>query len=260
MSLHSQEAFIVERFQKLETDLDKKVRKHYDVATDAIVLILMKVFKQYESLPDSVRYILIKQELERLKVFQQIKDFYGKQGSEFVDFMKGVLDTNYEKAVEHTNQMLDNEEIIKPDYTIPASVEGWLGEVIKQGVEMVGLILALLSKGEKVEAIVLQVTELSQGQAYKAKRLARTETGNVLNDTAKAIYKESGVKKVKWTDATESLLFRGKNGKKHSTRVCKFCRKYATGGENGKGIYPIDKLPSPCPAHPNCRCTLIPIK
>ena len=54
----------------------------------------------------SLKYILIRQELERLKVFEQIKTHYGKMGLEFVDFMKGSLDDNYEKAVEHTNLML----------------------------------------------------------------------------------------------------------------------------------------------------------
>lgn len=260
MSLHSQETFVIKRFKELETDLEKQVRKPHKDASEVIILMLMRVFKKYENLPDSIKYILIKQELERQKVFEQIKTHYGQMGVQFVDFLKGVLATNFVKAVEHTNLMLENEGEVIPEYQEPTSVEGWEREAIKQGIDMVNLILVLVSQGKKVEEITYEIQQLSEGQSYKAKRLARTETANVLNDTALAIYAESGIRKVKWTDATETLLFKDKRGKKHITRVCPKCRSFATGGEGGKGIYPINKLPSPCPAHPNCRCTLIPIK
>lgn len=260
MSLHAQEDFVIERFKELETDLDKKAQKPYDEFAKAMALILMRVFKKYETLSVSIKFILIKQELERLKVFEQIKTHYGQQGLKFVDFLKGVLDTNFVKAVEHTNQMLGNEENVTPDYVEPTSVEAWKYEATKQGAEMIALITLLVSQGKEVEEIVQQVTQLSEGQSYKAKRLARTETAQLLNATALAIMSESGVKQVKWTDATETLLFRDKTGKKHITRVCPRCKAYANGGKNLDGVYPIGKLPSPIPAHPNCRCTLIPIK
>ena len=260
MELHDQEEFVIDRFKELETDLDKKARKEYDDTLLAIILIIQKVFKKYESLSVSIKFILIKQDLERLKVFDQIKTRYKDKGSKFVDFLKGVLETNFAKAVEHTNQMLGNEEDISPEYKEPASVNAWEQEAIRQGNDMVALILMLIAQGKTVDEIVPKITELSEGQAYKAKRLARTETADVLTGTALVIYAQSGITKVKWTDATETLLFRSKGGKKHTTRVCPKCKAYATGGESGKGIYPINKLPSPCPAHPNCRCTLIPIK
>lgn len=260
MSLHPQEDFVVERFKALETDLDKEVRKPFDTTALAIILALRKAFKKYEGLSVSIKFLLIRQELERLKVFDQIKTRYKQQGLEFVDFLKGVLETNYAKAVEHTNQMLENEEQKSPEYTEPTSVTGWGTESVQQGIDMVNLITVMLSKGKSVDEIVPEVQKLSDGQAYKAKRLARTETAQIINSTAMAIYVLSGVDKVKWTDATETLVFKSMSGKKHITRVCPRCRSFATGGEKGNGIYPIDKLPSPCPAHPNCRCTLIPIK
>lgn len=260
MSLHPQEEFVIERFKELETDLDKEARKPYDETSLAIILVIQKAFKKYESLSDSIKYLLIRQELERLHVFAQIRTRYKQKGSKFVDFLKGVLDTNFLKAVEHTNLMLENEENVIPDYEEPTSVKGWEKKAIVQGNDMVALILVLLSKGKKVDEIVFEIQKLSDGQAYQAKRLARTETASILTGTALVIFASSGITKVKWTDATETLVFKSKGGKKKITRVCPKCKAYATGGELGRGIYPINKLPNSCPAHPNCRCTLIPIK
>jgi len=258
MPLHDQEDFIIDRFKELESELPEEVKKPHDATFLIIILFIRKVFKKYESLPDdSTKYILIRQEFDRMKIFEQIKTHYGNMGLKFVDFMKGLLDNNYAKAVEHTNLMLGNEETLAPEYEEPASVNGWLGESAIQGVEMVGLILVLLSQKKSVEEIVPAIQKLSEGQAYKATRLARTETAQILNDTALSIYALSGVTKVRWTDATEKLVFR--SGKKRITKICSRCREYATGGEGGKGIYPINQLPSPCPAHPNCRCTIIPL-
>lgn len=259
MSLHEQEEFVMDRFKELETDLEKEVREPFDVTYLAIMWAIQKAFKKYEGLSVSIKYLLIRQELERLKVFEQIRTRYKQQGKQFEDFLKGVLETNFVKASEHTNQMLGNEIPKSTDYVEPTSVTGWELEAIGQGAEMIALITMLLSKGKTVDEIGPEVKKLTEGHSYKAKRLARTETAQLLNDTALTIYAMSGVKKVKWTDATENLLFRDKTGKKRITKVCPRCRSFATGGEQGKGIYPIGKLPSPCPAHPNCRCTLIPI-
>ena len=73
----------------------------------------------------------------------------------------------------------------------------------------------------------------------RANTLVRTETAWIQNQACIARYKDYGVSQVQWwTDPDE--------------RTCKVC------GKLHKNIYPIGAN-IPCPAHPRCRCTIIPV-
>lgn len=78
-------------------------------------------------------------------------------------------------------------------------------------------------------------------------RIARTESATVWETTNLNVEKANGVEYVEW------LIARGPSiGPPKSYDVCKECLDKATGGP-----YQIDSIDPP-PAHPNCRCTLIP--
>jgi SPP1 gp7 family putative phage head morphogenesis protein len=72
-----------------------------------------------------------------------------------------------------------------------------------------------------------------------ADRLIRTETQRVLNEAQRQTYKDRGYDMVEWLVADDE-------------RLCDECMAIGEGGP-----YPIDEVPPV--AHPNCRCTIIPI-
>ena len=76
----------------------------------------------------------------------------------------------------------------------------------------------------------------------RAELIARTETMRAFNDTAVAQYRTADVEKVQWWAAIDD-------------RTCDVCGDF--GGYHGK-IFDIDKAPE-CPAHPRCRCVLLPV-
>lgn len=73
----------------------------------------------------------------------------------------------------------------------------------------------------------------------RADTLARTEIAHIQTQAAKQRYKDYGISKVQvWADKDE--------------RRCKVC------GKLHKKIYNVNEQP-PIPAHPNCRCAIIPV-
>lgn len=72
-----------------------------------------------------------------------------------------------------------------------------------------------------------------------ADRLIRTETQRVLNEAQRQTYKDRGYNMVNWLVADDE-------------RLCDECM-----GIGADGPYPIDEVPAV--AHPNCRCTIIPV-
>jgi SPP1 gp7 family putative phage head morphogenesis protein len=41
--------------------------------------------------------------------------------------------------------------------------------------------------------------------------------------------------------------------------ACPICQDLASGGRNGDGVYPLSEIEGMLPAHPNCRCTILPV-
>jgi SPP1 gp7 family putative phage head morphogenesis protein len=73
----------------------------------------------------------------------------------------------------------------------------------------------------------------------RANAIARTELAYALNAYMIGEARAAGVKEMMWVTAKDEM-------------VCRVCRP-----RHGK-IYPIDKLPE-IPAHPNCRCIVVPV-
>lgn len=96
--------------------------------------------------------------------------------------------------------------------------------------------------------IMREIMETAAMSKSRAQMIVRTETMRAVNAGVKARYKTEGVHYVEWLAALDE-------------RTCEVDLGFP-GGEAGCGgldgaVFLIDKAPA-CPAHPNCRCTLIP--
>lgn len=97
-----------------------------------------------------------------------------------------------------------------------------------------------ISKGEGSNELARRIRDEVDVSMERASVIARTETMTAFNDAAKDNYAVNGVTEVEWLSSTED------------GRLCEECADL-----NGKK-YLIDSAPD-CPAHPNCRCTLLPV-
>jgi len=102
-----------------------------------------------------------------------------------------------------------------------------------------------VANGESIPNLAARITEeYNQCKGYKAIRIARTETISSTNQGALQAYKQSGV-----VEKKEWLI---------SADACDICIDIAAGGAVGinelfKGGFDVP------PAHPNCRCSIIPV-
>lgn len=95
-----------------------------------------------------------------------------------------------------------------------------------------------MEAGEGSRVLTKRLQEDLAMPRVRADLIARTETMRAYNDASKAQYERYGIKRVEWLAAIDE-------------RTCPTC-----GALNGRQ-WPIDKAP-PCPAHPRCRCVLLP--
>ncbi|OXM84599.1 portal protein [Paenibacillus rigui] len=87
------------------------------------------------------------------------------------------------------------------------------------------------------KALMIQLKPVIQDE-IRAEMIARTELSWAYNRSAKRIYIDAGFEKVRWSTVLDQ-------------RTCPTCRS-----RHGI-VYPIDDHPG-IPAHPRCRCTLLP--
>ena len=97
-------------------------------------------------------------------------------------------------------------------------------------------VISACVKGTGRDTLVKNIMNDFDVAYYKADRIVRTETMRVANQSSLQKYKEFGAKKVKWIT---------------SSNACDICKKL-----NGK-LFDIDTV-QPI-AHPNCKCTQIPV-
>lgn len=91
--------------------------------------------------------------------------------------------------------------------------------------------------GEGMEKLAGRLEESVKMPIARARAIARTETMYAFNQAQLVEYRRYGIDKVEWLTAEDE-------------RTCPKCAPL-----DGKE-YSIDKHPE-CPAHPNCRCTLL---
>ena len=118
---------------------------------------------------------------------------------------------------------------------------GWAADEI--GEETAKLLAQALhngfAAGESISQIAGRISQVYDMSDMRAKRIARTETIAASNIGAREGYKEAGINKTEWYTAIDG-------------RVCDLC------GALHNKISLLDEGDTP-PAHPNCRCTLLPV-
>lgn len=110
-------------------------------------------------------------------------------------------------------------------------------ELLKQ--ELNDKLIEVVTAGRKPAALKAELAERFNVRYYCSDRIVRTECAHISAQAAIQRYKDSGIK--------EMEVYARKD-----ERRCEIC------GKLHKKRYPIDYI-SPLPAHPNCRCTLIPV-
>lgn len=191
----------------------------------------------------------IKEESEEMAVLlvPLILQLMETQSEEVANFITGellVISPEVRKAVEVNIRQLSG--VFNQD-TITA-----LQNTLAEG-QTAGESLARMKK--RVESVY------SEAKGYRAERIARTETLKASNNTAELVYKQNGYTQVEW------FINPG---------ACEFCRTYVgrtkTIGENFNNVGDVitgadgnqmrieyDSIPYP-PLHPNCTCSLVPVK
>lgn len=96
-----------------------------------------------------------------------------------------------------------------------------------------------LNAGEGVVKLRKRLMKEVEGIVNRARLMAHTETMHACNEGAKVRYRQVGIEQVQWLTAKDD-------------RLCDRCAPL-----DGT-VYDIDKAP-PCPLHPMCRCTLLPV-
>lgn len=118
------------------------------------------------------------------------------------------------------------------------------------------------AQGESLVKLKKRVEQVySDAKGYRAERIARTESLRTSNGTAEQVYKQNGFSKVQWFV---------------NPGACEFCRTYAgrtkeigstynsvgdviTGDQGGQLKIDYLDIATP-PLHPNCTCSLVPVK
>lgn len=97
-----------------------------------------------------------------------------------------------------------------------------------------------VANGESMDKIIKRIDAATDVGRQRAEVIARTETLYAYNAVAKDRYRRNGIEFVEWLTATDD-------------RVCEQC------GPLDGTRYEIADAPE-CPLHPQCRCTLIPVR
>ncbi len=97
-----------------------------------------------------------------------------------------------------------------------------------------------LQRGESIPNLARRIRDrVDHIGIHRARLMARTETMYALNEGTKTRYAQHGIEMVEWLTAWDE-------------RTCADCAAL-----NGR-VFKVSEAP-PCPLHPNCRCTLLPI-
>lgn len=124
-----------------------------------------------------------------------------------------------------------------------------------------------IAQGESLDTLAFRVADIYDGaEHYRADRLARTETLSASNNATNWAYKQTGYVKAKewYTNPGACPICDAFNGK-----VVGLDDTYATLGQNvdytdeqgNQQTYAVDyaDIENP-PIHPNCRCTIVPVR
>jgi len=157
------------------------------------------------------------------------------------DFTIRAYYTGFDRGAKDINQFLgyDQEAIdfLRENNTLIAKR---LSREIAEAVNRE--IMEAIMRRESVEQARERVRRVFTREKWRAETIARTELIRAATEGRLRAYRKGGLKKVNWVVAPDE-------------RTCPVC--LANAAENP---WPIEKAMGKIPAHPNCRCTFVPVE
>lgn len=181
------------------------------------------------------------------KIEQQINQSIMQLGVHEEEFTTGVLKHATELGTRVVNNVLEapmlNKRAIDNVIKYPWHGANYSDRIWNNKAELIASMKSELTNGIIQGKSIYQVANMMEERLNvgksKTQRLVRTEYMHALNQGQIESYKAAGYTKLRWSATMDD-------------RTSDICRK-----RNGKE-YPIDQLPD-IPAHPNCRCTFVPV-
>ncbi|MCH4162434.1 MAG: minor capsid protein [Lactococcus raffinolactis] len=181
------------------------------------------------------------------KIEKQINDSILQLGTKEVDYTKQSLQhatlIGSQAAHDVLNTNVLNKGAIDELINRPWHEANFSDRIWKNKAQLINALKSELTNGiiqgksiYEVANVIDNRIDVGLGQTQ---RLVRTEYMHALNQGQIESYRAKGYKKLRWVATMDS-------------KTSKICRK-----RNGKE-YDIDSLPD-IPAHPNCRCTMVPV-
>ena len=255
MSLEQDALEIYQKAEKTGSKTTANVLRQYKRAMDNILAEIAKISLEYAEsgeikISKAQRAKVLIQLAKTLR--EQCHELAEYQNNETIATVEKVLDDVYYSTAFSIDQgaeisksfaILSREFI---DTAINLEIDGktfsnriWddctaLANRVKQDVQKA------MIQGSSTEKLARQIKKDFGSTAYQAKRLINTEVARAVTEAQDEAYKNSGVVgMVMWNATLEA-------------NTCEECAGY-------DGMYfPVGDHPS-LPAHPNCRCTLVPV-
>ena len=181
------------------------------------------------------------------KIEKQINDSILQLGSKEVDYTKQSLQhatlVGSQAAADVLNTNVLNKSAIDELIKRPWHDANFSDRIWKNKAQLINSLKSELTNGIIQGKSIYEVANTIDGRLdvgrSQTQRLVRTEYMHALNQGQVESYKDKGYTKLKWVATMDD-------------RTSEVCRK-----RDGK-TYSIDNLPD-IPAHPNCRCTFVPV-
>lgn len=181
------------------------------------------------------------------KIEKQIEQSILELGVKEDDFTKSALQHAAKLGSQTVSSVLQtgvlNKTAIDQMVKQPWAGDNYSDRIWKNKAQLIASMKSELTSGIIQGKSIYQVANMMDARLQvgrsQTQRLVRTEYMHALNQGQIETYRSNGYKKLRWIATMDD-------------KTSDICRK-----RNGKE-YAIDNLPD-IPAHPNCRCTLVPV-
>lgn len=242
------------KFVKIRDDLDKatnkkikqllkKLKKSQDLTVQQVAAIILN------NMDNDGFFALSGNQLDELK--EAITKNLSDASVEEQEFIQGLLEDAYIETTEKTYTSLGIKKdfsLVRPEMVAQAvntPIDGkrfseriWANNE-KLANRIYADVLDCIKNGTRPNAIARQIKKDFGCTAYEAKRLVNTELAKVVNAAQMEIYQSEGIEQVLWTATLEN-------------NTCDYCADM-----DGR-LFDVKNAPN-LPAHPCCRCCLVPV-
>lgn len=239
--------------QKNIKDIEKQLAKYYQQAAAHCITSFENTYNKLLSTLDDGR-TPTPADLYKLDTYwqmqAQIKKELDKLGNKEIELFMNAFVKNYQNVYDSiafkglTAYTTIDREAIEQVITAIWCADGknWSGRIWSSKERLMETLneelIAIVGSGKKTTDLKNKLQQRFGVSYSQADSIARTEIAHIQTEAAKQRYKDYGINKVQiWADKDE--------------RRCELC------GQLHEKIYPVGAN-IPIPAHPRCRCTIIP--